>query len=96
MAQLVNLLVDVGVLLNVGIRAGDVGFRLVVVVVADEVLHGVVGEEVLELRGKLGGQGLVGRDDQRWPLHALHHFGHGEGLAGAGDAQQHLLPQAAL
>ena len=38
--ELVELFVYVGVLLNVGVGAGNVGFRLVVVVVADEVLDG--------------------------------------------------------
>ena len=42
-AELVDLLVDVGVLLDVGVGLGDVGLRLIVVVVGDEVLHGVVG-----------------------------------------------------
>ena len=58
-AQLVDLLVDVGVLFDVGVGAGDVGLRLVVVVVADEVLDGVLGEELLELAVELGGEGLV-------------------------------------
>ena len=41
-AQPVDLLVDAGVLLDVGVGAGDVGLGLVVVVVGDEVLDGVV------------------------------------------------------
>ena len=47
-AQAVNFIVDLGVFFDVGVRAGNVGFRLVVVVVGDEVLDGVVGEEVAE------------------------------------------------
>ena len=59
--QLVELVVDVGVLLDVGVGARDVGLRLVVVVVAHEVFDGVPGQEVLELRGKLSGERLVVR-----------------------------------
>ena len=55
MAELINLLVDVYLFLNKGIGAGDIGFRLVVIVVADEVLHGAIGEELLELGAELGG-----------------------------------------
>ena len=44
-AQLVDLLVDRGVLLDVGVRAGDVGLGLVVVVITDEILDGVFREE---------------------------------------------------
>ena len=74
----------------IGVGARHVGLRLVVVVVGDEILDRVVGEEVLELAIELGGQRLVGRQDQGRALRLLDHLGHGEGLAGAGDAEQHL------
>ncbi len=90
-AHTVDLLVDLRVFFYVGVGAGDIGLRLVVVVVADEILHRVVGEEPLHLAVELGGQGLVGRQDQGGALHGLDHLGHGEGLAGPGDAQQDLV-----
>ena len=80
-AQAVNFLVDGRVLLNEGIRVGNVGLRLVVVVVGDKVLHGVVGEELLELGTQLGGQYLVVGQHQGGSLHRLDDLGHGEGLA---------------
>ena len=57
-------------LLDVGVGARHVGLGLVVVVVGDEVLDRVVGEEALELAVELGGQRLVGREDQRRALGA--------------------------
>ena len=90
MAHAVDLLVDRGFLLDVGVRARHVRLRLVVVVVGDEVLDGVVGEEVLELAVELRRQRLVRCEDQRRALRALDHLGHGEGLARAGDAEQNL------
>ena len=72
----------------------DIGLRLVVVVVGDEILHGVVGEKLLKLRAQLGRQGLVVGQHQRRPLHRLDNLGHGKGLAGAGDPQQNLLFQS--
>ena len=95
-AELVQLLVDIGVLLDVGVGAGQVGLGLVVVVVADEVLDGVVGQEVLELGGELGCEGLVVGNDQRGALYLLDCAGHREGLAAAGDAHEGLVPHAAL
>ena len=89
-AHAVDLLVDRGFLLDVGVGARHVRLRLVVVVVGDEVLDRVVGEEALELAVELRRQRLVGREDQRRALRALDHLGHGEGLARAGDAEQHL------
>ena len=94
--QAVDLLVGGGVLGDIGVRVGDIGLGLVVVIVADEVFHGVVGEELLELRAELGRQGLVMGQHQGGPLDPLDDLGHGEGLAGAGDAQQHLLLQSVL
>ena len=57
--QPLDLVVDRGVLLDVGVRLRDVGLGLVVVVVGDEVLDRVVGQQLAELVGQLGGQGLV-------------------------------------
>ena len=90
MAHAVDLLVDRRFLLDIGVAARDVGLRLVVVVVGDEILDRVVGEEFLELAVELRRQRLVGRQDQRRTLRLLDHLGHGERLAGAGDAEQHL------
>ena len=90
-AHAVDLLVDRGFLLDIGVGARDVGFRLVIVVVGDEVLDRVVGKEALELAVELRGERLVRREDQRRALRPLDHLRHGEGLAGAGDAEQHLV-----
>ena len=89
-AHAVDLLVDRGILLDIGVGARDIGFRLVVVVIGDEIFDRVVGEEALELAVELRGQRLVRRQDQRRALRRLDHLGHGEGLARAGDAEQHL------
>jgi hypothetical protein len=86
--QPVDLFVDRGVLLDVEIPARDVRLRLVVVVVGDEVLDRVVGEERPELVAELGGERLVVRHDQRRALDALDDAGHRHGLARAGGAQQ--------
>ena len=53
MAHAVDLLVDGGFLLDIGVGARDVGFRLVVVVVRNEIFDRVVGEERLELAVEL-------------------------------------------
>ncbi len=91
MAHAVDLLVHHRVLLDIGIGARDIGFRLVVVVVGDEILDRVIGKEPLHLGIKLGGQRLVGRQHQGRPALLGDHMGHGEGLARAGDAEQHLV-----
>ena len=93
--QAVNLLVDGGVLFDVGVRRRQVGFRLVVVVVGDEVAHRVVGEELPEFAGELRGECLVVGDDQGGALDARAiTLAIGEGLAGAGHPQQRLPLEA--
>src|SRR5215218_3647771 len=86
----IYVLVDLGVLLDEGVRARDVGLGLVVVVVGDEVLDGVVREELGEFAGELGGERLVVRDDERGTAGLLDDAGHRVGLAGTGDAEQGL------
>ena len=94
-AQPVDLVVDRRVLLDVRVARRDVRLGLVVVVVADEVLDPVVGEELAHLLGQLGGEGLVGGEDQRRPLDLLDRPGDGRALARAGDAEQRLEAVAA-
>ena len=87
-AQPVDLVVDRRVLLDVEVLRRDVGLRLVVVVVADEVLDGVFGEELPELVAELRREGLVVGDHQGGALHRLDSPSHRERLSGARGAQQ--------
>ena len=61
-----------------------------VFILGHEVFHRVLREEFLELAVELPGQGLIVRYDQSRLVQCLDDVGHGEGLAGAGDAQQGL------
>jgi hypothetical protein len=94
--EAVDLVVDRGLLLDVGVGLGNVGLGLVVVVVGDEVLDGVSREERLELLVELGGESLVVGEDDRGPVHLRDHGGHGERLPGAGHAEEHLVLVPAL
>ena len=93
-AQAVDLLVDGGVLLDVGIGFGDVGLGLVVVVVGDEVVDGVVGEELLEFVVELGGEGFIVGDHKRGLLHVLYHVSNRERLSGSRGPEEGLVPEA--
>ena len=93
--QPLDLLVERGVLLDVGVGLRDVRLRLVVVVVGDEVLDRVAREELPQLVGELRGEGLVRLHHQDRPLQPLGQPGDGGRLAGAGRAQQHHVLLAA-
>ena len=94
MAQALDLIVDGGVLFDERVRVRDVCLRLIVVVVADKILHGVVREKLLELAAQLRREDLVVREHERRPLHTLDDLGHRIRLAGTGHAEQHLLVNA--
>ena len=95
-AQAVDLVVDRRVLLDVGVARREVCLGLVVVVVGDEVLDPVLGEELAELVGELRRQRLVRCDHQRRSLHLLDGPRDGRALAAAGDAEERLeaVPRA--
>jgi hypothetical protein len=95
-AETIDLVVDRAVLLDEGVARRDVRLGLVVVVVADEVLDPVVGEELAHLLGELGGERLVRGEDQRGSLHLLDRPRDRGRLARAGDAEQRLEPLAGL
>ncbi len=90
--QLVYLVVDAEVLFYIGIRRGDVGLRLVVIVVGNEVFYGVVRKKSLEFPIQLRGQGFVVAEDKRWTLQTLDNVGHCKGFSGPGNPQKcHII-----
>ena len=90
MAEFVDLVVDGGIFFDVGVGRHDIRFRLIVIIIADEVFHRVVWEKFLELAGQLRRQRFVMRNHQRRLLHRLDDFGHREGFACPCRPQQHL------
>src|ERR1700738_1078539 len=90
-AKFIQLFVDGGFFFDEEVAGGGVGLGLVGVVVGGEVLDGVGGEEGLELVIELGGEGLVVCEDEGRAVGLGDDAGHGEGLAGAGDAEEHLV-----
>ena len=71
--------------------AGHVGFGLVVIVIADEIFDGVMGEEGFEFVEELRREGLIVRENDGRAVDFLDHLGDGEGFAGAGDAEENLV-----
>jgi len=89
--QAVDLLVDRGILLDVDVPGRDVSLGLVVVVIADEIMDGVLREKPAKLRVQLRRQRLVVAQNQRRAAEVRDHVRHREGLAGTGRSEQHLI-----
>ena len=81
--QPLQTVVDQRILCDIRIRLRDIRFRLIVVIVADEILHGVFRKERLQFTVQLRSQRLVVRNDQRRPLAFLNEIRHCERLAGS-------------
>ena len=95
-AQAVNFLVGGGILLDIGIRMGNIGLRLIIIVIGYKIFHGVIWKKLAEFLTQLGGQRLIVGKHQRGALDGLNDLGHGVGLARARYAHEHLLTEALL
>src|SRR5690606_34542779 len=51
--EFLNLVIDGQILFDIGVGRSDVRFRLVIVVIGNEVIDGIFGEKLLELTVKL-------------------------------------------
>src|SRR5450759_796876 len=91
-AQAVDLVIDLGVFLDIRIGTRQISLRLVVVIVAYEIFYRVRRQKLLEFAIELRGKGLVVRHHQRGPVNSLDHFSHDVSLASCGCAHQRLLP----
>src|SRR5207302_10592830 len=94
-AKPVEVLVDLSIFFDVNVALGDVGFGLVVIVIANEIMNGVARKEGAELLVKLCRQGLVVRQHQGRLADLGDRMGRGERLSGSGRAQQRLTQLAA-
>ncbi|CAI8178501.1 MAG: Uncharacterised protein [Alphaproteobacteria bacterium] len=91
MAHAVNLLVNIAFFFDVSVGARHIGFGLVIIVIRDEILDRIFREEALKLAVKLRRQCFVGGQHKGRALGTLNDLRHGEGLAAAGYAEQHLI-----
>ena len=90
-AHTVNLFVDLTFFFNIGVGTRHIGLWLVIVVIAHEILNGIVGEKSLKLAIKLGCEGFVGGENNCGALGVLNDPGHSERFARACGAQKHLV-----
>ena len=88
MPEPVDLVIHGRIFFDISICRRHVSLRLVVIVVRDEIFHGVFREEFLELAVQLRSQRFIMRDDQRRLVQLLDHVGHGKRFAGARHAEQ--------
>ena len=94
MTQAVDLLIDRSILFNIGIRMGDIGFRLIIIVIRNEILHRVIRKEFPKLRAELGSQRFIMSQHQCGTVQLFNDRSHSKGFTGAGNTQKGLLSQS--
>ena len=88
------MIVDAGVFLDKQIARWHIGFRLIVVVITDEILDCIIREKLAELTIQLRRQCFVWRHDNGRFAGTCNHVGHGVGFARASHTEQSLKLQA--
>jgi hypothetical protein len=86
-----DFVVHARIFLDESVGARDVGFGLIIIEVADEILDGVIWKEALEFSVKLGGECFIMRDDQSRLIDIPDNIGNREGLSRTGDAEERLV-----
>ena len=91
MAQHVDLLVDRCRLGDISVADRNVSLRLVIIVIGDEVLDSVLGEELAQLVAELRRKRFVVGQHQRRPTRLGDDVGHRERLTRACRSKQRLI-----
>ena len=91
MAKPFHVVIDVGILFDIRIGLRNIGFRLVVVVVRNEIAHRIVWHEFTELGAQLRCQRFIRFDDQRRALQTFNKPCRGGGFASSGGAHEHHI-----
>ena len=86
-----DVVVDAGVFGNIGIGLRNVGFRQIIVVVTDEVFHGVVRKKRFEFTVKLCREGFVVGEHKHRTVHLRDDVCKSKGFSRSGDALQSLI-----
>ena len=83
MAQFIDLVVDGKVFFDIGIGGGNVAFRLIIIVIRNEIFHAVFGEKFAEFVAKLRGKRFIVRDYQRGTIDVFDDVCHRKRFAAA-------------
>ena len=94
MAELVYLVIYSGILFDIGIRGRNIGFRLIVVIVRDEIFYRVFREKLSELGTELRRESLVVGENKSRTVEIGDYIRHCKGFAGSRYAEQGLFGKA--
>jgi hypothetical protein len=90
-AKPVYVLIDLSVFLYVGIGRRNIRFGYVVVVVAHEIMDGVLGKKLFELSVKLGGKGFIMGYNQGRASYISNYVSDCKCFSASGNSKEHLI-----
>ena len=91
MTHSIDLFINRGFFFDIGIGAGNIRFRLVVVVVGNEIFDGIIGKKSLHLTIELCGKRLIGSKDERRSLDLCDDMSHGKGFTRPCNTEEYLI-----
>ena len=80
MPQSIDFIINFRIFFNVRIATGDIGLRLIIIKIANEIMHLVIRKKLLKLRKQLRRQSLIVRQHQRWHISSGNNIRHSKGL----------------
>lgn len=95
-AEAVDFVIDGGIFFDVGVGRGDVGFRLIIVEVGDEIMDFVFWEKFAKFGIELGGEGFIMGEDEGRALVILNQVRHGKSFSGTSHAEEGLFLDAGV
>ena len=90
MSESIDFFIDRRFFLDIGSTLHDIGLRLIVVIVRDEIMNSIFWEKLFEFLSELGGEGFIVCHDERWTLEFRDDIRHGEGLSRARHSEKRL------
>ena len=91
MAKSFHIVIDVGILFDIRIGLRNIGFRLVVVIIRNEIAHRIVWHELTELGAQLRCQRFIRFDNQRRALQTFNKPCCGGGFASSSGTHEHHI-----
>ena len=95
-AHFIYLIVYRRIFFYIHVLAGYIRLGLVIIIIADEILHGVIREKLAKLGAELRRKYLIVREDERRAVYSGDNVCHSKRLARACYAEQGLLFHAAV
>ena len=96
MAEPFDFVVYVACFFNISIGGSNICFRLIIIIIGNEIFNAVFGKKLFEFAAKLGGKSFVMGKNNGRAVYFFNYRSHCERLTGTGYTEKGLFPVAAV